>query len=205
MTNETQWVRVGSYRVDTRLLEWRLVARCRIENCQAACCGHGVYVDVADATRIMAEAGLIRPYLPANRRDENTWFEGGIAEDRDFPTGYKVGTNVVTHPQSASGSKCVFLGADYRCGLQSASIGLGRHPWDLKPFYCALYPLIVSGDILQLDDDNELFSLGGTCQAECSQAVPLYELFKDEIILVLGQEGYGQLCALDSAGPGTVL
>ena len=109
MDGNQQWVRVGKYRADPRLLEKRPVARCLIRECQAACCSHGVYVDVGHATQIIDEAELIKPHLAADRLDVSTWFEGAISEDGDFPTGYKVGTNVVQLPQIFSGTRYVFL------------------------------------------------------------------------------------------------
>ena len=196
MDGNQQLVRVGNYRVDQRLLEKRPMARCLIEECQAACCSHGVYVDVGDATRIIDEAELIRPHLPADRWDVSTWFEAAISEDSDFPTGYKVGTNVVQLPRFSSGTRCVFLRDDNRCALQRAAIAQGRHPLDLKPFYCALFPIVLLGDTVLLDDENELFSIGGTCQRASREPVALYKLFKDEMVLALGQEGYDGLSAL---------
>jgi len=203
MDGDKQWVRVGKYRVDSRLLEKRPVARCLIEECQAACCSHGVYVDVGDATRIIDEAELIRPHLPADRRDVNAWFEGAISEDGDFPTGYKVGTNVLERPRSSSGTRCVFLRDDNRCALQRAAIAQGRHPLDLKPFYCALFPIVLLEDTIQLDDENELFRIGGTCQRASREPVALYKLLKDEMVMVLGREGYDDLCALAATDSGT--
>jgi Fe-S-cluster containining protein len=220
MGGNKQWVRVGKYWVDSRLLEKRPVARCLIGECHAACCSHGVYVDVGDATRIIDEAELIRPHLPADRWDESTWFEGGKSfkgaklKDGDFPTGYKVGTNTLQLPQFSSGTRCVFLRDDNRCALQRAAIAQGRHPLDLKPFYCALFPIVVLKDTIQLDgkdvledtiqldDENELFSIGGTCQRASQEPVALYKLFKDEMMLALGQEGYDDLCALAATDSG---
>jgi hypothetical protein len=199
MVNSMDWVRVGALNVDARLLEQRPVARCRIEECRAACCGHGVHVDLADASRIVEAADMIKPHLPPGFDDVNNWFDGEVQTDSDFPTGYRVGTQVVedlTHP---AGTRCVFLRPDSRCALQVAGIANGRHPWDLKPFYCALYPLILLGNELQLDDDNEIYRLGGTCQRAAPKPVPLLDTFREELVLGLGQEGYNQLLAIASA------
>jgi hypothetical protein len=81
-------------------------------------------------------------------------------------------------------------------------MALGQHPWDLKPFYCALYPLILLGDTLQLDDENELYQLGGACQRAEPVPTPLYEVFQHEIVLALGQEGYEQLRSLANTPTG---
>lgn len=190
------WITVGDLKVDSRVLESRLMARCRIDECRALCCSHGVYVDLADAGRIIDEAELIKPHLPEKNRNVDNWFDGDVGEDADFPSGYRVGTQVVPEPSKLDGTTCVFLRSDNRCGLQVASIAAQRHRWDLKPFYCALYPLILVGDSLQLDDDNPLYRNGATCQRAELAPVPLYIMLKDELVLALGEEGYQQLCSI---------
>jgi len=197
-----RWIQVDALKVDRRLLEERLVTRCKLEQCRAACCGHGVYVDLADAGRIIDEADLIKRHLPPDRQDVKDWFDGKVEEDDGFPSGYQVGTEVVEDPGHPAGSRCVFLRPDNRCALQRAGIAAGRHPWDLKPFFCALYPLVLQGDALLLDEENELFSVGGSCQRADPVSVPLYVLFKEEMVLALGQKGYEQLCAIAKARPG---
>ena len=176
------------------------MARCRLAECQAACCGHGVYVDLAHANRVVEEAEVIKPHLPRERRNVDEWFDGRVEEDGDFPSGYRVGTQVIPDPHHPTGTRCVFLRPDNFCALQVASKAQKRHPWDLKPFYCALYPLLLSGGILAMDDENQLFQVGGTCQRASSDSTPLVEAFRSELELALGPEGYLELRALASAG-----
>ncbi|MFH1141576.1 MAG: hypothetical protein V1724_07975 [Chloroflexota bacterium] len=83
-----------------------------------------------------------------------------------------------------------------------AAIAQNRHPWDLKPFYCALFPIVVSGDEVQLDDENQIYALGGTCQRAGTSPVPMYSVFREELVLALGQEGYDQLFSITSAQAG---
>jgi len=182
--------------VDSRLLESRPVARCRVEECRASCCGHGVHVDLAHASLIVAEADLIKPHLPPERHDVDDWFDGDVDADQDFPSGQRVGTQVIADPHHPAGSRCVFLRPDNRCALQAASIAEKRHPWDLKPFYCALFPIVVEGETVCLDDENAIYALGGTCQRAERVPAPLYKIFQDELILALGQEGYQHLCSI---------
>jgi Fe-S-cluster containining protein len=167
-----------------------------LEECRAACCGHGVHVDLADASRIAQEADRITPHLPTDRRNVDAWFDGEVSEDEDFPSGHRVGTEVVPDPSHPAGTRCVFLRPDNRCALQATSMAEGHHPWDLKPFYCALYPLVLFEGTLQLDDDNEIYTLGGTCQRAERVPTPLYLVFKEELVLALGQDGYNQLCSI---------
>ncbi len=191
-------ITIGALRVDSSLLAENNVARCRVEECRATCCGHGVYVDLAQASQIMEEADLIKPYLPPQRRDPDQWFDGEAVEDSDFPSGYRVGTEVLEDPRHAAGTRCVFLRPDNRCGIQAAAVANGRHPWDLKPFYCALFPVVVSDGVVSLDQENDIYRLGGTCQRAALASVPLYVLFKEELVLALGQDGYDQLSSIAS-------
>ena len=100
------------------------------------------------------------------------------------------------HP---AGSRCVFLREDNFCGIQATSVANGRSPWELKPFYCALYPVIILGDLVLLDDDNDLVRFGGTCLRETTVATPLYKILESEIILALGKDGYAMLDQMGSA------
>jgi hypothetical protein len=193
---ELEWIPIGDLQVDARVLENRTVGRCRNEECRAMCCSHGVYLDLADAGRIVDEAESIKRHLPEEFHDIDNWFDGDVSEDSDFPSGYRVGTQVVPDPGKLENTSCVFLRPDNKCALQVASLAQGRHPWDLKPFYCALYPLILLGDKLQLDDDNSLYRNGASCQRPEPELVPLYRLLKDELMLGLGEDGYRQLCAV---------
>jgi hypothetical protein len=68
--------------------------------------------------------------------------------------------------------------------------------WALKPFYCALYPLVIDAGELLLDDENELYKNKVCCQQEVHPDQPLYVLLKDEFVHALGQAGYRQLCQL---------
>jgi Fe-S-cluster containining protein len=197
-----EWIIIGELKVDSRVLESWPVTHCRIEECQALCCSHGVYVDLADASRIVEEAELIKPHLREENRDVDNWFDGGVGEDADFPSGHRVGTQVVPEDGKLDGTTCVFLTRDNRCGLQVASIAARRHKWDLKPFYCALYPLILIGDRIQLDDDNSLYQNNATCHRTPSVPVPLYLTLKEELTLGLGQEGYDQLCFIARGNAG---
>jgi hypothetical protein len=73
---------------------------------------------------------------------------------------------------------------------------------DLKPFYCALFPVVLLDDTIQLDDENELFRIGGSCQRASREPVALYKLLKEEMVLALGQESYDDLCALADTDSG---
>lgn len=194
MTDEIEVLTIGDKRVDKRLIETRQSQRCRVEECQSWCCTGGVWVDRMEKERILANAELVKSHLPPARRDVATWFDGDIYEDSDFPSGQGEGTQVVTDTSHRAGQTCVFLRPeDRRCALQAAAIENGQHPWTLKPYYCALHPITFFGDLVRLDDDNEIYGEGGHCQRDHSQPIALYETFKDELTLILGEQGYRQL------------
>jgi Zn-finger nucleic acid-binding protein len=193
MTDSRDWITINDRRVDRRLLEARPTQRCRTEECQSWCCTGGVWLDVKERDKILANAELIKPHLPPDRRDESRWFEGED-EHPDYPTGRAVGTQVVDDPTHRAGHTCLFLRPEDRyCALQVTSLANSQHPWSLKPFYCALHPITTEYDQVMLDDDNEIYTEGGNCQRAAETALALYEVFENELKLVLGEEGYEML------------
>ncbi len=200
MTSENkEWITIGKLQVDSKLFEHRSISRCVLSECQGSCCGHGVWVDLAHASQIIEEADLVKPHLPPDRRDMTLWFTREMNNDLDFPSGYGIGTDVMKNPSHPIGTHCVFLRPDHRCALQVAGIAAGRHPWDLKPFYCALYPIMLTDNQVYLDDDNSIYQLGGSCSKPETTSAPLYELYKDELVLALGPDGYAKLCDIAHA------
>jgi hypothetical protein len=180
--------------VERRLLEPRQLRRCELRECQAHCCSCGVYLKDDEAKRILAHAPAILPHLPAERHDPQSWFDWNLEPDHDHPDGGMLAsTNVVNDPTHPAGSTCVFLREDRKCALQVASVAAGRHPWDLKPFYCALYPLVYHQRQLILDDENLVYLEGGTCtRGGCGDPKPLYQLLDVEMKLALGDDGYAE-------------
>ena len=191
MSDETEPLRINGKRVDRKLLEARPVQRCQTAECQSWCCTGGVWVDLWEKEKVLANAELIKPHLPPDRRDESLWFDGEQDDHLDFPSGRGEGTSVVEDPTHRAGQTCLFLRPEDRyCALQVASLANGQHPWSLKPLYCALHPLTMEDSFVQLDDANEIYVEGGHCQRPSAEFVPLYVLFESELRLVLGDEGY---------------
>jgi hypothetical protein len=188
---------INGHRIDRGLLEVRPMRRCRVEECQSHCCTGGVYISVRQTEDILAHQRLIQPHLPADRRDPALWFDGAIESDDDHPNGGPVmGTRVLPDASHPVGEGCVFLRPDRKCALQAAGIAAGEHPWRFKPFYCALHPLVYDQHRVMLGEASEMYLDGGHCsRPEPDQAIPLYRLFDWELKLVLGDEGYAQLCA----------
>ena len=189
---------VGDTLVDASLLQLRPIRRCAIVQCQARCCGDGVWLDVVQAQRIREHAEMIAPFMPEERRNPDTWF-AEYYEDPHMPSGAYTGTTTVADPTHPNGETCVFLRPEDRyCAIQAACIADDRAAWELKPYYCCLFPLIDEWDggqrRLLLDDDNDLFERGGSCSEACSEAQPIVQVYAEEASLALGLDGYRELC-----------
>ncbi len=194
MTDDGEPLLINGKHIQRKLLETRRTQRCLTAECQSYCCSGGVWVDLAERDKILANAAQVKPYLPPERRDESKWFDGVQEDDVDFPSGRGEGTAVVDDLTHKAGYTCIFLRPEDRyCALQFSSIVRGEHPWTLKPFYCALHPITTEGDSVELDDENEIYAEGGHCQRVTSAPMPLYITFEGELRLVLGDSGYEEL------------
>ena len=176
-----------------RLLQRDKVRRCALGECQAACCTGGVWLNPEEVPRILEWAEIIKSYLPRERHDESKWFELGGPDPR-FPEGYEVGTTAVDDSARPGQTCCVFLRPDRICALQLASKEHGQGWPGLKPFYCALYPLYLEDGVLTFDDVTPLDFEDSGCRRPACEARPLYTIYREEAILVLGEDGYQELC-----------
>ncbi len=195
---------IQGIKVDPHLLEARPLRRCRLEECQAYCCGGGVCISLAQVEEILAHADLFLPYLAPERRNPQDWFyTDEQEEDTDHPAGGQYTyTTVFDDPLHPNTYACVFLRPDRKCALQLAGLESGQHPWRYKPFYCALHPIEYRERMLRLCDDNPIFQEGGSCSRPDPEAqVPLYRLFDAELKLALGEAGYAELVTLAAARP----
>ena len=186
---------VNGAAVDAHLLEARPMRHCRLEECQAHCCGGGVSISIQQAEDILAHAELVIPHLPPDRRDPQTWFDWVLEPETDHPDGGTLtNTTVVEDPTHPTGHNCIFLRPDRKCGLQAASIAAGEHPWRFKPFYCALHPITFDKYVVKLAEQNELYLEGGSCnRPDPAVLIPVYKLFEMEMKLALGEAGYAEL------------
>jgi hypothetical protein len=183
------------------LLEARPLSRCNLAECQSYCCNGGVWIHTSQVDDILAHQDLIIPHLPPDRRDPTQWFDGVIEPDIDYPeAGDCMSTMVVPDPTHPAGQTCIFLTPDQRlCALQKAGIEAGEHPWRYKPFYCALHPLGLGLNVLELEEESEIYKEGGNCSRPSGELIPLYQLFDVETKLVLGEDGYAELDRLAQA------
>ena len=116
--------------------------------------------------------------------DDRHWFDNEEAVDGDFPSGRCVGTEVFNE-------KCVFLNKQGHCSLQVAAVAEGMHKWDLKPFYCVLYPIEISDGMVSFDPmlQNE----ESCCSVKNTFTVPLFQGCREEIVHAVGEDGFREL------------
>lgn len=178
-------------RIHPRLLESEPTQRCRLEECQGACCLHGAWVDNQEIDDILLHARLIRPHLPAGATDPVTWFDDEHEADEYSLSGTVRPTRVVAAPEHYGETACVFLRGDFKCALQVAGEANGLHPWRFKPFYCILHPLYLDEEgRITLDDTALLLDEAGSCLRASEQVSPLGKTFAPELRYLLGENGY---------------
>ena len=106
--------------------------------CESVCCYDGVSLTFDEVIKI-------KLFVEENR------------EYFDFlPEVYLNGNRTITReqeynddfPEFLSKTRCIFGLENGACSLQSRSIELGLHPWEMKPEPCWLFPLRVETDEL---------------------------------------------------------
>ena len=118
---------INGYTIDDKLLQKKAISRCQIAQCKAGCCADGVWLDYAHSKKILANAELIQPFMPEERRDTSKWFAELHDDDPAFPSGQYSGTTTVDDPSHPSGTTCIFLRPEDRyCAIQAASFAPGR-------------------------------------------------------------------------------
>jgi hypothetical protein len=188
---------VNGFKIDPELLEEIYAERCMLHECLGACCTGGAWLDVEQLKTIVPHVAAIKANLPEDRRDPNAWFSAPSAEE-DAPEDALIGTNVIDDPRRPDETCCVFLRPDRWCALQITTQQLGLEYPGLKPLFCALYPLQVRDDEIVVDHATAQNFGGVLCQRACATRQPLYRVFKEELKLVLGEEGYRELEQLTS-------
>lgn len=154
-------------------------------SCASTCCEGGVFVDLRERDVIIAHRDLIARHMDGTQTtDSSRWFEAEVIDHTDFPSGKCVGTDVIN-------DKCAFLDGAGRCTLQKAAVAEGMHKWSIKPLYCILYPIEISDGIVSFDD--LLQDEQSCCTIGPSFEVPLFEACKEELIHLVGEEGYAEM------------
>ncbi len=183
-------VTVKGIRINPDVLRKDAVQPCAIRQCLAACCSTGVWLKAEEAPRILEWGGAVKACLPPDRQNESKWFLEGKPDENQSP---ELGTSTVEDPISPGRKCCVFLQPDHKCALQVVS-EQNHLGWPgLKPYFCAIYPLFYEKGVISMDDRLPDFE-GATCQRLAKGLRAIYELYRDEATLILGEEGYRELC-----------
>lgn len=172
-------------RVGPGLLQARFAAGCDTRLCRAACCRSGVWLDPRERDRVLAHAGLVRQAMDRDQpRDPRRWFSRRVVADADFPSGRAVHTRV-------RNGRCVFLDGAGRCVLQKASSAAGGG-LQLKPFFCAAFPVTIDHGVLTLDD-ADYRARQPCCAASPGGPLTVFETCRAELRHVLGAAGVRRL------------
>jgi hypothetical protein len=183
---------IGGFKIHPELLEEVPAERCVLGECLAACCTGGAWLDVEQLKIVVPHVEAIQANLPEDRRDPDAWFSAPSAGENS-PAGTVIGTNVVADPLRAGETCCIFLRPDRLCALQVTSQQLGLEYPGLKPLFCALYPLQRRVDEIVIDHATAENLGNAACQRGCAEQHARYLIFKQELLLVLGEEGYRKL------------
>jgi len=173
---------VKGYKISPELFATGVLQGAGPCTCSAVCCQGGVYADIAEREKILAYSHLVMKYMDETQpRDIREWFDKEEADDPDFPSGRCVGT-------AEYNNKCAFLDGENRCTLQVAAVQEGMDRWTLKPLFCILYPIEISGRTIRFDD--LLQGEQSCCTVTSGYETPLFEACKDELVHILGEEGF---------------
>jgi hypothetical protein len=175
--------------VEPKLLAARFDRECATSRCTGRCCEGGVWTDAAEYAAILKSAAVIQKQMDLSQeRNPDHWFDPTPRDDADFPSGSAMGTTVVN-------GACVFLGADRRCVLQKAS---SSETGNLKPFFCAAFPLTICEGTLCLDDADDT----ACCTPSADGPLSVFGLCAEELEHVVGIDGVTELRAV-AGGPMT--
>lgn len=176
-------------RLNPRLNNLEHLERCKLNNCRAACCFDGVWVDKISVDRILENADLISPFLNSENQDPSLWFDERIENDEYSLSGQVIHSTVIPDKSHYMGTACIFLRTDYKCALQVATTELEIHPWKFKPFYCILHPLIIDSDgKITIDTTESLANETGSCLRPSPNEYSLLDVFSEELKYLLGEK-----------------
>ena len=156
-------------KIDPLIFSAKFPDRCQFDQCRSRCCRFGVWVDVEERNTILLHQDLFTRYLRPEAKDPKTWF-GKTEVDRDCPSGLAVET------QDIAGA-CAFYHPDHGCALQIGAAEAGLHEWAIKPRFCIMFPLVVSGGELTVDDDMKSL----WCMKGKNRTRPLLDAIRKEV------------------------
>jgi hypothetical protein len=185
-------IEIKGLKIDPLIFTQGFVPSCDIPICNGQCCDWGVYMDKEFKDVIMKyEPDIINVMDEGQIKDSTKWFEKDIQPDKDFPSGLSIGTEV--YKTKLGNEQCVFKGLNNFCSLQVAAEKKGYHKWEIKPKYCIMYPITIVDNILTYDDSHsQNLDYCGLHKKE-NFVHTAFEAMKEEIIYILGKDGYNYL------------
>jgi hypothetical protein len=180
--------------VTSRLLQSEPLRRCQLDECQAACCLHGVWVDQHEVDDILEHASIVQAHMPAGHSVPDQWFHGESEDDPFTRSGKVIHTSILPTRWHYGGTACIFLRSDYKCALQVAAEQSGLPSWQFKPFYCILHPLELDDEgHITLDETQLLAEEPASCLRTTDELIPLVITFESELRYFLGDQRYDEL------------
>lgn len=182
---------LGRLTVHRSIFARRFATGCATRRCDASCCALGVLVDIREREQVLAHADLVRRLMtPGQDPDPAHWFAREERHDPDFPSGR------ASHTRAGPGG-CVFLDAERRCSLQKASVAAGV---DLKPFFCTLFPITLSGGVLLVQEETDGFTQAPCCGPQHGGPLTVFDVCAAELEHALGADGLATLRAIVDVG-----
>lgn len=179
MSKEKFTKKIKGLFIDPKIFTYKFECQCTGE-----CCHYGVYTDLKEHDKIIEIKDKILPFFDETQStDLSKWFEPP-EDDEDFESGVAVGTEVIK-------GKCTFLDKDGYCVLQKLALQEGEHKWKYKPLYCILFPLTIYEGALTIDDEH--IDRLKTCNVNPNVATSIFEFCKEELIHLLGEDGFAEL------------
>jgi hypothetical protein len=176
-------------KIDPLVFSAKFPDRCRLDLCRSRCCRFGVWVDIEEQETIIANQELFTPYLRPEAKDPKTWF-GKTESDPDCPSGLAVETRDIA-------GACSFYHPAHGCVLQKGAVEAGFHEWIIKPRFCIMFPLVVSGGELTVDDDMKNL----WCMKGKNRTRPILEAVRKEVEFLFDEEQRRRLCTEEESFP----
>lgn len=180
--------------ISPRLLRSEPFRRCCLEECHAACCNNGTWVDLLEVEDILQHSALILPHLSIDCQDPGMWFDQHQEADPHSLSGLVLHTAIFSDSQPHRRTTCVFLRNDDKCALQISAEIAGLHLWRFKPFYCILHPLDFDEEgRITLEENSILLEEPASCLRPSDTPILLLLTFKPELEYLLGERLYSRI------------
>lgn len=176
-------------KIDPLLFSAKFPDRCRHDLCRSRCCRFGVWVDARERETILRNRDLFAAFLRPEAADPGSWF-GRTERDPDCPSGLSVET------QEVAGA-CVFYHPSHGCVLQKGAAEQGLHEWAIKPRFCVMFPLVVSGGELTVDEDMKSL----WCMKERNRTRPILGAMRKELEFLFDEETLRRLAEGEEPQP----